>query len=156
MSENNEGVIFTPKIEEEGRIDEFPQLNETPEEIKSITEEIEAEVQEELKNEGAVEGAVEGATEGAEEEPKELTDEEKHEIFIQALKESKIKFHPLKHGTKITVVPSNEVDVLGKKKPSRKEKTTLTNVTVNQFGADYRKARKRKNRAQKLSRKANR
>jgi hypothetical protein len=147
--ESKDGVIFTPKIEEEGRIDEFP-------EPKTLAEEIEAEVQEELKNEGAVEGAVEGATEGAEEEPKELTDEEKHEIFINALKESKIKFHPIKHSTvKSTWVETEELDVLGRKK-KRKDSTILTNVTVNQFGADYKQKRKRKNRLQKASRKANR
>lgn len=149
MSEElKDGVIFSPKIEEEGRIDEFP-------EPKTLTEEIEAEVQEELKNEEAVEDAVEGATEDAEEE-RELTDEEKHEIFINALKESKIKFRPIKNGTKTTIIPSNKVNVFGKRKPDYKQKTVLTNVTVNQFGADYKRARKRKNRAQRASRKTNR
>jgi len=148
MSEElKDGVIFSPKIEEEGRIDEFP-------EPKTLAEEIEAEVQEELQNEGTVEGAVEGATEGADEEPKELTDEEKHEIFIQALKESKIKFHPIKNGVKTEVIETT--DTLLGRKHKMKSRTVLTNVTINQFGADYKKARKRKNRAQKASRKANR
>jgi hypothetical protein len=97
---------------------------------KSITEEIEAEVQEELKNEGAIEGAVEGTVEGAvEEEEKELTEEEKHELFIKTLKESKIKFRNVKHDGNITTV---------------------------KFGAEYRKKRQHKNRMQKASRKANR
>jgi hypothetical protein len=46
--------------------------------------------------------------------------------------------------------------VFGKRKPDYKQKTVLTNVTVNQFGADYKRARKRKNRAQRASRKTNR
>jgi hypothetical protein len=96
---------------------------------KSIIEEIEAEVQEELKNEGATEGTVEGAVEGAVEEEKELTEEEKREIFIKALKESKIRFRNVKHDGNITTV---------------------------KFGAEYRKKRQRKNRMQKASRKANR
>ena len=92
---------------------------------KLITEEIEAEVQEELKNEGVVEGA----TEGAVEEEKELTEEEKRELFIKQLKESKIRFKNVKHDGNITTV---------------------------KFGTDYRKKRQRKNRMQKASRKANR
>jgi thiamine phosphate synthase YjbQ (UPF0047 family) len=102
----------------------------SPEELEQITKEIEAEVQEELKNEGAVEGATEGATEGAvEEEEKELTEEEKRELFIKALKDSKIRFKNVKHDGNITTV---------------------------KFGTDYRKKRQRKNRMQKASRKANR
>lgn len=178
MSENNEGVINTPKIEEEGRIDEFPQL---------ITEEIENEVQEELKNEGATDGAIEGAIDGATQkyikisptfhvlflsgnseqeiyrvfnpqtgtvEERELTDNEKHEIVVKELKESKIRFRPTKFAVKTTEI----VEVPRKFGGTRKEKnkTVLTNVTVNQFGSDYRKERRRKNRAQRASRKANR
>lgn len=58
-----------------------------------------------------------------------LTDEEKHEIYIKKLKESKIKYRPIVH---------------------------KGNVTINKFGAKKRQERKRKNRATKESRKANR
>ncbi len=57
----------------------------------------------------------------SDDEPKELTDEEKHDLFIKQLKDSKTKF-----------------------------KTKKT------YGADYKKNRKRKNKAQKASRKKNR
>jgi len=59
----------------------------------------------------------------------ELTDEEKREIYIQQLKESKIKYQSIKHKGK---------------------------TTINQFGSDYRKKRQRKNKMAKASRKANR
>lgn len=162
MSENNEGVIYTPKIEEEGRIDELTQLKE-------------------LKNDGAIDGAVDGAIEGAVDgavdgaideatkkyikisptfhvvylsgnteqeiyrihnpqtgtvEERALTDDEKHEIFVKELKESKMKFRSTRYVMKNGVV--------------------LTNTVVNQFGSAYKQERKRKNRAQKKSRKANR
>jgi len=63
------------------------------------------------------------------EEERELTDEEKHAIFIQQLRDSKIKFRNVKHNG---------------------------NVTTSQFGSDYRKNRKRKNKQQNKSRKTNR
>ena len=54
--EKQDGVIFTPKVEAEGRIDEFPENTELPivENINpaSITEEIKAEIEAEEKNEG--------------------------------------------------------------------------------------------------------
>ena len=63
----------------------------------------------------------------------ELTDDEKkekeREEYVKLLKESKIKFKPVKHDGK---------------------------VTTNQFGATYKEKRKRKNKATKKSRKANR
>lgn len=152
MSENNEGVIYTPKIEEEGRgrIDELTQLKE-------------------LKNDGAIDGAVDGAIDEATKkyikisptfhvvylsgnseqeiyrihnpqtgtvEERALTDDEKHEIFVKELKESKMKFRSTRYVVKNGVV--------------------LTNTVVNQFGSAYKQERKRKNRAQKKSRKANR
>jgi hypothetical protein len=86
---------------------------------------------------------------------KELTDEEKKAIFIEQLKQSKIKFHPLKHGVKTTVTESTEGTVFGRKR-ILKSREIQTNITVNQFGADYRKKRQRKNKMQKASRKANR
>ena len=137
MSENNDGVIFTPKTEEEGRIDEFPTFEE-----KSITatitggtfgtelkEELPILTPEELEKFSPKEesdGVNDGVNDG---EEKELTEEEKRELFINALKESKIRFKNVKHNGNITTV---------------------------KFGTAYRKERRRKNRAQKASRKANR
>ena len=202
MSDEKErGVIFTPKIEEEGRIDELPmvdtgeQLNEpnvssilTPEEIAKFSP------APETNDEEAIDGADDGTddlnkktylkitstfyikpagteknTEGEEVklykilnpetnvvEKRQLTDIEKHDIIVHDLKESHIKFHPIKHHiVKTTTVLTNEVDVLGRKK-KRKENAILTNVTTNQFGADYRKKRKNKNRMARASRKASR
>lgn len=62
-------------------------------------------------------------------ESQELTEEEKRELYIKELKESKIRFKPIKH---------------------------IGNVTINQFGKKYKKERARKNRAVKKSRRANR
>ena len=141
MSENNDGVIFTPKTEEEGRIDEFPTFEE-----KSITATITGgtfgtELKEELpiltpeelekfspkeESDGVNDGVNDDVSDG---EEKELTEEEKRELFINALKESKIRFKNVKHNGNITTV---------------------------KFGTAYRKERRRKNRAQKASRKANR
>lgn len=141
MSENKEGVIFTPEFKEEGRIDEFPTFEE-----KSITATITGgtfgtEVKEELpiltpeelekfspkeESDGVNDGVSDGVNDG---EEKELTEEEKRELIIKALKDSKIRFHNVKHDG---------------------------NVTTVKFGTAYRKERRRKNRAQKASRKANR
>lgn len=60
---------------------------------------------------------------------RELTDEEKKEILILQLKESRIKFRNTVHKGK---------------------------VTTNKFGADYRKKRQTRNKMAKASRKANR
>lgn len=133
MSENKEGVIFTPEFKEEGRIDEFPTFEE-----KSITatitggtfgtelkEELPILTPEELEKFSPKEES-DGVNDG---EEKELTEEEKRELFINALKESKIRFKNVKHDGNITTV---------------------------KFGTAYRKERRRKNRAQKASRKANR
>ena len=137
MSENKEGVIFTPEFKEEGRIDEFPTFEE-----KSITatitggtfgtelkEELPILTPEELEKFSPKEesdGVSDGVNDG---EEKELTEEEKRQLFIQALKDSRIRFHNVKHDGNITTV---------------------------KFGTEYRKKRQRKNRAQKASRKANR
>lgn len=145
MSDEKErGVIFTPKIEEEGRIDELPTTDEqdssilTPEEIAKFSPAPE--------ENGELPG----------EEPKELTEEEKKAIFIKQLKESKIRFRPIKHfAVKTTMVETEELDVLGRKK-KRKDVKVLTNVTTNKFGKAYHDKRKRKNKMQKASRKANR
>jgi len=87
-------------------------------------------------------------------ETRELAGEEKHEIQVLRLKESHIKFHPIKHGVKI-VGTQTIVSSIGRERKV-KSKEIQTNVTVNQFGADYRKKRQRKNKMQKASRKANR
>jgi len=87
-------------------------------------------------------------------ETRELTDEEKHEIRVKQLKESKIRFNPIKNVVK-TIGMQTIVNSIGRERKV-KEKTVLTNLTTNQFGTDYRKARKRKNKIQKASRKANR
>lgn len=60
---------------------------------------------------------------------KELTDEEKKELKIQYLKESRIRFKSVRTNGK---------------------------VTTNQFSSDYRKNRHRKNKVQRKSRKINR
>lgn len=59
----------------------------------------------------------------------DLTDEEKKELFIRQLKQSKIHFKNTVH---------------------------KGNVTITKFGAEYRKKRQRKNKEQKASRKGNR
>jgi hypothetical protein len=154
MSEEKErGVIFTPKIEEEGRIDEFPTLNEEPKtEEPSVSSILTPE--EIAKFSPAPEENGEGLPS---EEPKELTEEEKKALFIEQLKESKIRFHPIKRGIKTTLTTSI-TPIVGNYRKIRKEKSTtiLTNVTTNQFGADYKKKRKNKNRMARASRKANR
>jgi len=62
-------------------------------------------------------------------EEKELTEEEKREIYVKQLKESKIRFKPVKH---------------------------YGNITVNQFGKAYHKSRQAKNKQAKASRRQNR
>jgi hypothetical protein len=88
-------------------------------------------------------------------EKRELSTEEKHEILVQQHKESKIKFHPLKHGTVKTIRITTVVNQIGRKHKV-KIKDVQTNLTTNQFGAEYRKKRQRKNKMAKASRKANR
>lgn len=87
-------------------------------------------------------------------ETRELTDEEKRELFIAELKKSKQTFNPIKNPTKV-VGRSTVVNSLGNERQI-KEKAIITNETVNKFGAAYRKKRQRKNKMAKASRKANR
>ena len=87
-------------------------------------------------------------------ETRELTDDEKKELLIQQLKRSQKKFNPLSHPTK-TVGTSTVVNLIGKERQV-KNKETQTNITINQFGNEYRKKRKQKNKFTKISRKANR
>lgn len=198
--EKQDGVIFTPKVEEEGRIDELPmvdtgeQLDEpnvssilTPEEIAKFGPAPEE------NTEGVIESAdnstddlnkktylkitstfyikpagTEKNKEGEEikiykvlnpetnvVEKRQLSDIEKHEIVVRDLKESHIKFHPIKHGVPKIVGTTTVVSPIGRKRQI-KNKEIQTNVTTNQFGADYRKKRKNKNRMARASRKANR
>jgi hypothetical protein len=166
MPENEEDVIFTPKIEEEGKIDEFPVFDETPvfvpeektptsgiteQELSGSTEHVLTDP-EDLNKKNYVKISPtfyiqyvksEEPVENDEKkeiykifnpqtgviEKRELTDNEKHEVAITELKESKIRFRNVKHDG---------------------------NKTTNQFGATYRKARKNKNRMQKKSRKLTR
>jgi hypothetical protein len=92
------------------------QENEDRNEIISDPEEVEetnlTEVSEEVKTEN--------------EEEKELTEEEKHDLFIKALKESKIRF---------------------------KNTISKGNVTVTKFGPEYRKKRQSRNKMARASRK---
>lgn len=87
-------------------------------------------------------------------EKRELTDEEKQEIFVHELKKSKIKFNPIKHPTKIIGIRT-ETNPLGRERMV-KEKAVLTNLITNQFGTAYKQNRKRKNKLTKASRRANR
>lgn len=86
-------------------------------------------------------------------ETRELTEEEKHEIVVKELKDSKKTFNPLSHPVKTEVY-----EVPRKFYGTRKEKskTTLTNITVNKFDSKYKKKRKQKNKLTKASRRANR
>jgi len=87
-------------------------------------------------------------------ETRELTDDEKKELFVQQLKHSRKVFNPLSHPTK-TVGTSVVVSSIGRERQI-KEKELQTNVTVNQFNKKYKQKRKRKNKLAKASRKANR
>jgi len=159
MSDEKErGVIFTPKVEEVGKIDEFPTLNSeekinvksvlTPEEVQALLpKDVEL-----LEGDAKVEGKL---MDGIEELAKDLTDKEKKAIFIEQLKESHIRFKPIKHGVTKTIVVGTEPTFFGRKRVLR-SKGTQTNVTTNQFDADYRKKRKNKNRMARASRKVNR
>jgi hypothetical protein len=83
-------------------------------------------------------------------EKRPLTDVENHDIRVNSLKESQIKFHPIKNATK-SVVVKEVPTVFGRKRKVRTE-ITLTHITTNQFDSTYRKKRQRKNKMQKASR----
>ena len=216
MSDEKErGVIFTPKVEEEGRIDEFPNIQEVdaenkiievtpdpksvvipPEELQKINEEIKAEIDAELDAEEKAKDELAEELDDADDlnkktyikitptfyikpagseknaegedvklykilnpetltvEKRQLTDVEKHDVLVRDLKESHIKFRPVKHPTK-TVGMVTVTSSIGRKHQVR-DKEVQTNLTTHQFGADYRKKRKNKNRMARASRKANR
>ena len=142
--EKEEGFIFTPKVEEEGLIKEFPSLDaQAEEEIEPIKVETAL-----LGSDGNVipdidlrsvkipEAAPEVSkipeaapevpdlvkqNQEVPEEKKELTEEEKKAKLIEAIKQAHIRYHPKKH-----------------------------------FGVAYKQKRKAKNKMQKKSRKNNR
>ena len=124
----------------------------TPEEINAmLPKDVEL-----LEDDVTVEGKL---MEGVEEEfQKELTEEEKKAIFIQQLKDSRIRFHKYTHPTVSVVVSETIKDFGGGYKRKVQERTVvpITNETVTKFGAEYRKKRQRKNKMARASRKANR
>ena len=165
-----EGVIHTPKVEEEGKIDEFPEeLIGVEEEddldkktyykitptlfIKPILleEGEEAELDEEgnkielFKILDPEKGVV---------EERQLTDEEKHEIRVFELKESKKVFQRTKHPVK-TVGTHLELGVLGRERRV-KDREVVTNITINKYNSAFKAKRKRRNSLTKQSRRANR
>jgi hypothetical protein len=212
MQENEQKVIFTPKVEEEGRIDELPTL--TPEELQApklatlpvdptalaeeanvmegvedaspeelekmkaelqkLTDQLDADdlnkknyyelsptvfiqavTNEDKDDETELFKVLNPETE--EVETRELTDDEKKELLIQQLKNSRKTFNPLTHPTKVvgyTVVEKQR----GEKKIEVREKSRefQTNITINKYGEAYKAKRKRKNNLKKISRKANR
>ena len=87
------------------------------------------------------------------EEKKELTEEEKRANLIQAIKDSKIKFHPIKHAAVKTIAINAIARLFGGTRQV-KEKAVMTNITTNKFGAAYKQKRKAKNKMQKTSRKS--
>jgi len=94
-------------------------------------------------------------------EERELTDDEKKEVFIQQLKASQKVFNPLSHPSKVIGKTSIEHPFLTDNrgnpvKKTIKEREHQTNVTNNKFGADYKKKRQTKNKLRKTNRKANR
>jgi hypothetical protein len=138
QTDNDRGVIFTPKEE----ISVKSVL--TPEELQAkLPKDVEL-----LESDAEVEGKL---MDGMEELAKDLTDEEKKAIYIQQLKESHIRFKPIKHGVTKSVVVGTEPTFYGRKRVLR-SKGIITNVTTNQFDADYRKKRQRKNKMAKASR----
>jgi len=94
-------------------------------------------------------------------ERRELTDDEKKELFIQQLKQSRKVFNPLSHPTKVVGKTSTDHPFLKDKRgvPVQrfmKDREVQTNVTTNKFDSAYKQKRKRRNKLRKTSRKANR
>lgn len=94
-------------------------------------------------------------------EERELTDDEKKEVFVQQLKMSQKVFNPLSHPTKVVGTTSVEhrflTDSRGNPvKKTIKDREHQTNITINKFGAAYKKKRQTRNKLRKTSRKANR
>jgi len=162
MPDNQEKVIFTPKVEEEGKIDELPvnpdeismpAVNEkmSPEELEAAKADLEKTLKEldaeELNKKNYYKvtptfyvKAIESEDEEEElfkilnpetnvVETRELTDDEKKELLVKQLKESRTNFHPIKQDG---------------------------NITTNKYGSKFKATRKRKNKAAKSSRRKNR
>jgi len=94
-------------------------------------------------------------------EKRELTDDEKKELFIQQLKQSRKVFNPLSHPTKVVGTTSTDHPFLKNKNGDPiqvyvKDREVQTNVINNKYGTAYKQKRKRKNNMKKTSRKANR
>jgi hypothetical protein len=94
-------------------------------------------------------------------ERRELTDDEKKELFIQQLKQSRKKFNPLSHPTKVVGTTGVDHPFLKDKNGVAvqrfvKDREVQTNVTINKFDSAYRQKRQRRNKLAKASRKANR
>ena len=94
-------------------------------------------------------------------ERRELTDDEKKELFIQQLKQSRKVFNPLSHPTKVVGRTSVDHPFLKDRNGVAvqrivKDREVQTNVTVNKFDSAYKQKRKRRNKLRKTSRKANR
>ncbi len=104
----------------------YPDIDITIDDYKTYLK-----MDESIKENAAAEELLDTETIIHEGELNELTEEEKREEFIKQLKESKIKnaFRPIKQDG---------------------------NITTNQFGANYKKKRRVKNKSQKKSRKLSR
>jgi hypothetical protein len=165
--QNEDSVIFNPKVEEEGRIDEFPESEKSYEELQAEVEALDREEnpnnvdflepqplmdEDDLdkknylkitptfyikphipeEDEEVPEGVelfkvLNPETGVAEKRP--LTDDEKREVYIRELKDSRIRFRNSVHDG---------------------------NVTHTKFGVQYKQKRKRRNTLAKKSRKTNR
>lgn len=120
--------------------------------IQSVKNEDEEDETELFKILNPVEGTV---------ETRELTDDEKKELLVAQLKQSRQKFQPLSHPTKVVGKTAVDHPFLKDKDGNPiqrmiKEREYQTNKTVNKYGSAYKAKRKRKNKMAKVSRKANR
>jgi len=160
MSKKKNKWIVYPDVEP--TIDELKQYlnmqeneNVNPEELQNvnlITLPDVKEVSETTITEGLEE--VEAKINEEVDEKEELSEEELKAIYIQQLKDSRKRFKPLSHPTKV-VETETVVSPFGRKRKI-KVKTVQTNVIVNKFDTAYKEKRKRKNKLAKASRKANR
>ena len=96
--EKEEGFIFTPKVEEEGLIKEFPSLDTKIPEAAPEVPKIPEAVPEVPKIPEAVPEVPDLVKQNQEEpEKKELTEEEKRAKLVEAIKQAHIRYHPKKH-----------------------------------------------------------
>ena len=99
--EKEEGFIFTPKVEEEGLIKEFPSLDAEEAELETKTEAVSVTPENILEIPKVPEIFTETPDlveqNQGEIEKKELTEEEKRAKLIEALKQSQQRYHPKKH-----------------------------------------------------------